>query len=95
MTVARELCDKVAFIVDGRLPVIDTPKNLMIQYGKNEVDVEYFKGDELNNRRFSLENIGENKSFFEILKQNRIRSIHTREASLEEIFIEVTGRGLE
>lgn len=95
MTVAEELCDTVAFIVEGRLPIIDSPGNLMIQYGKNEVDVEYFKGNELNNCRVSLENIGENKLFLDILKNNQIRSIHTREASLEEIFIEVTGRALE
>lgn len=95
MTVAEELCDTVAFIVDGKLPVIDSPGNLMVQYGKNELDVEYFKGNEIIHSSFGLEGIGDNDMFAQILKENKIRSIHTKEASLEDIFIEVTGRGLE
>jgi len=95
MTVAEELCDNVAFIVDGRLPVIDTPGNLMVKYGKDELDIEYFENDIIKKIRFSLSGVGENDTFQEILRDKKIRSIHTREASLEEIFIEVTGRGLE
>jgi len=95
MTVAEELCDNVAFIVDGRLPVIDTPGNLMVKYGKDELDIEYFENDNIKKLRFSLSDVGENDAFQEILRDKKIRSIHTREASLEEIFIKVTGRGLE
>lgn len=95
MTVAEELCDKVAFIVDGRLPVIDTPNNLMVKYGKDEMNIEYFENDNIEKVRFSLSGVGNNETLHEILRNKKIRSIHTREASLEEIFIEVTGRGLE
>ncbi len=94
MTVAEELCDTVAFIVDGQLPVIDSPGNLMQKHGRDEMDVEYFKNNSVENVRFSLENIGNNKAFLDILNSNNVRKIHTREASLEEIFIKVTGRGL-
>lgn len=95
MTVAEELCDNVAFIVDGKLPVIDSPGNLMIKYGKDELDVEYFENEIIKNTRFNLSGVGDNDIFQKILKNKKIRSLHTREASLEEIFIEVTGRGLE
>ena len=34
MFIADELCDRVAFIIDGEIKLIDTPKNLKLQYGK-------------------------------------------------------------
>jgi len=36
-----QLCDRVAFIVDGGIKEIDSPRNLKIRYGKSVVNVEY------------------------------------------------------
>src|SRR5262245_10163546 len=41
MTVADELCDRVAFIVDGQIKVIDCPRELKLRYGQARVRVEY------------------------------------------------------
>ncbi len=43
MYIADELCDRVAFIVDGKIRIIDSPKALKLQYGEKRVDIEYFK----------------------------------------------------
>ena len=41
MFVADELCNRVGFIVDGVIKLIDSPKNLKLKYGKKLVEVEY------------------------------------------------------
>jgi fluoroquinolone transport system ATP-binding protein len=41
MYIADELCDRVAFINDGEIILIDSPRNLKLKYGKNMVQVEY------------------------------------------------------
>ena len=94
MQVAAELCDRVAFIVDGEIKIIDSPKNLMFQYGKREVFIEYQREDKVLSEDFSLLNLGENSDFLNIIKNNEIKSIHTKDATLDDVFIKVTGRVL-
>ena len=36
MFIADELCDRVAFIVDGEIKLIDSPENLKLQYGDKQ-----------------------------------------------------------
>ena len=94
MFIADELCDRVGFIVDGEIKLIDSPKNLKLQYGEKFVDVEYVDGKEAKKESLSFmekEDIGRLK---EILDSYEIRTMHTKEATLEEIFIKVTGREL-
>jgi fluoroquinolone transport system ATP-binding protein len=94
MNVADELCDRIAFIVDGKISLIDSPKNLKVQYGIPEVRVEYQSNGKLESKDFQLDGLGANKSFINLLKENNTRTIHTKEATLESIFIKVTGRNL-
>lgn len=94
MNVADELCDRVAFIVDGQIKLIDSPKELKIKYGKRDVTVEYYSNNRSFYKEFHLKNIGYNDRFIELLQNNSIKTIHTGEASLEDIFIQVTGRRL-
>jgi fluoroquinolone transport system ATP-binding protein len=94
MTVADELCDRVAFIVDGEIAVIDAPKELKVNKGKRAVKVEYYEDWETKEQEFSLTEIGENEQFIKLLKQKEIKTIHTQEATLEDIFIKVTGSKL-
>jgi len=94
MTVADELCDKVGFIIDGKLNLIATPKELKIEYGKKIVKVEYLKGKRLVRQDFQLANLGTNRKFIKLLRGGQVQTIHTAEATLEEIFIKVTGRQL-
>ena len=94
MTVADQLCDRVAFIVDGRLPIVDSPRELKIREGERKVRVEHRDGDHILDSEFSLDSLGEDESFLNLLRRERIETIHTEEASLEEVFIGTTGRRL-
>jgi fluoroquinolone transport system ATP-binding protein len=94
MTVADELCDRVAFIVDGRLEQVDSPRTLKHRYGRREVRVEYRRDGALASREFPLDGLGENTGFLELLRNEELESLHTQETTLEHVFIEVTGRSL-
>ena len=94
MHTAEELCDRVAFIVDGSISLIDSPRNLKIKKGKKAVKVEYVEENILKSDSFPLDDINENKRFQDILKTGSVETIHTMESTLEDIFIETTGRRL-
>lgn len=94
MYIADELCDRVAFIIDGEIKLIDTPKNLKQQYGQKLVEIEYVKEGEIYKETLkTIDNVDREK-IANIVKSYDIKTMHTKEATLEEIFIQVTGRGL-
>lgn len=94
MFIADELCDRVAFIVDGEIKLIDSPENLKLQYGDKVVEVEYIQEGLVKTESFSLVLPEDKKALQEIIEKDTIQKMHTKEATLEEIFIKVTGRGL-
>lgn len=95
MFVADELCDRVAFIIDGEIKLIDSPRNLKLQYGEKLVEVEYREGEALRKEKLSLVIEKDRLHLNDIVNAGNIEMMHTKEATLEEIFIKVTGRGLK
>ncbi len=95
MTDAEHLCDRVAFIVDGQIVVTGSPKALMIEHGKRRVKVEYQLDGKLLEKEFEMHNLAGNREFLDILETNNIKTIHSCEATLEDIFIKLTGRNLQ
>lgn len=94
MTVADELCDRVAFIVDGAITTIDSPRALKIQRGERLVMVEYQHNAHREQQEFALDGLGRDEAFLTLLRTHEIETIHTKEATLEDVFIQVTGRRL-
>lgn len=94
MQAAEELCDRVAFIVDGQIKLIDSPRELKLRKGQGRILVEYRKHGEVIKEEFSLKAIGENDRFLQLIKETPIETIHSLEAGLEQIFIDITGREL-
>lgn len=94
MTVADELCDWVAFIVDGQIRLIDRPRELKLRYGQARVRVEYHGLNGIASREFPLAGLGDNHGFLGLLRDHQVQTLHTLEATLEEVFIQVTGREL-
>ena len=92
---ADELCDRVAFLVEGEIKLIDTPRNLKITHGQKQVRVEYKDNDAQQRKTFDLTGLGNNQDFRNILEADSIETIHSQEATLEEIFIKTTGRSLQ
>lgn len=95
MNDADELCDRVAFLVDGKIKLIDSPGELKLRFGKKSLKVEYLQKNKIKEKSFDMKGLGENRKFLEILQKHEVRSIHTQEATLDEIFIETTGRRLQ
>lgn len=94
MFVADELCHRVAFIVDGEIKLIDSPRNLKLKYGEKMVAVEHMEDDKLKKEKLSLLLDEDKMRLNQIIQQGKIQIMHTKEATLEEIFIKVTGREL-
>lgn len=94
MADADELCDRLAFMVDGQLPVIEETKTLKLQHGKKLVRINYKDNGNFISNDFELTKLSENQAFQNVLKHNEIETIHTLEASLEDIFIKITGQKL-
>ncbi len=91
MDIADQLCDRVSFIANGQLIATDTPQNFKDNYGREVVNVELKNG---NKNEFPLKDLGTNSTFLEYLKQDEVKRIHTLEATLEEVFISITGKSL-
>ena len=94
MTVAEQLCDRVAFMVDGKTPVIDSPKQLMIDYGENVINVTSQQAGQSKLDTFKLNSIHESHEFMSLIQSGKVQTIHSKEATLEEVFIRLTGKEL-
>lgn len=95
MVDATQLCDRVAFIVDGRLRALDTPHNLIMSKGASKVDYTYRENGEEKRGGTSLDRVSEDKTLSQLIASNRLTSIHSSEPTLDDIFVEITGRRLQ
>ena len=91
MADADELCHRIAFMVEGTLPVIDTTQNLKLEHGKKVVRITHKDQGDSKTTDFSLQDLKGNPLFQQVIQNHEILTIHTLEASLEDIFIKVTG----
>jgi fluoroquinolone transport system ATP-binding protein len=94
MAAADELCDRVAFIVDGRIACIDAPRTLKLAHGERTVRVEYRSDGHSTHSDYPLDGLADNAGFQQVLREYDVQTIHTREATLADVFIRVTGRAL-
>jgi fluoroquinolone transport system ATP-binding protein len=95
MSAAEELCDRVAFIVDGQIRLIDCPRELKLRYGQKKIRIDYLKQQEQLTEQFSMAGLADNPFFLKLLRNEQIETIHSLEATLEQIFIDITGRPLQ
>ena len=95
MNEADELSNRVAFINEGKLYAVDTPENLKLKHGKRSVRVRTRAEDGVNEQTVALDEAGAGDVLRAAVGSPDLMTIHTEEATLEAIFIEMTGRGLE
>ncbi|MEQ9380477.1 MAG: ABC transporter ATP-binding protein [Imperialibacter sp.] len=89
---ADALCDRIALIIDGEIKALDRPATLKLQHGQRKVKVEVH--DAPSPYEYALDTLGQNEEFLNILQQNNIKTIHSEEATLEDVFIKLTGQRL-
>jgi fluoroquinolone transport system ATP-binding protein len=95
MSTADELCDRVAFVVDGRIVALDKPSELKIARSQRLVRVEYRRDDGgLASAEFPMDGMADDPAFHALLRKHHVETIHSREASLDDVFVDITGRRL-
>ena len=91
MELADTLSDTVAFLYGGVIAACDTPEALKRRYGRRDVRVRYRENGEELERTFPLD---DRAALTQFLTTADIVKLHSQEATLEEIFLQVTGREL-
>lgn len=92
---ATELCDRVAFIVDGNLRALDTPRNLIMSRGAAKVRYTYSYNGQEKQTEIPLNQTSKDNILNQLVQENRLLSIHSSEPTLNDIFVELTGRRLQ
>jgi ABC-2 type transport system ATP-binding protein len=91
MEEADQLCDRVAFLSEGRIVALDTPNNLKVAHGQNLVKVTLNNGQSFN---IGFDDPDAGKQLEKLVNEGEVRTLHSAEATLEEVFIQIAGREL-
>ena len=84
------LCDRVAFITNGSIAALDTPKRLKEQNSGHCVRIDYLYQGKREEKTIETQELKGGISF----PHEEIISIHSEEPTLEDMFIQYTGRRL-
>jgi len=95
MMEADKLSDRVVFMNNGKIVALDTPYNLKQQYGKRALKAKVLSADgALEDREIVLDTQETPSAVNKLFAEEKVVTIHSEEATLEDIFIKITGRGL-
>ncbi len=90
---AAELCDRVAFIVGGKICALDSPHNLIMSKGAATVTYTWIKNGE-HSASCPLDRLSADEQLKGLIAKNCLQSIHSSEPTLNDIFMDITGRTL-
>lgn len=91
MEEADELCRRVAFLSEGRIVALDTPGNLKLAHGQKTLKATLDTGETLT---IALDDAVAGKQLEALVNAGHLQTLHSTEATLEEVFIQIAGRGL-
>ncbi len=95
MMEADKLSDRVAFINQGQIVALDTPHALKQRYGQRRLRAQVTLPDgTLATREIVLDQPGTAAEMQALFSREQVVTVHSEEATLEDIFIQITGRGL-
>lgn len=84
------LCDRVAFISNGNIVALDTPRNLKEQNSNHRIIIDYLYQGKREERTIEAPELKAGIPFI----YDELISVHSQEPTLEDMFIQYTGRGL-
>ena len=90
---ATELCDRVAFIVNGHICALDTPHNLIMSKGAGRITYTWEEDGE-QQAVCAMDSLSADTRLQQLIAENRLLSIHSSEPTLNDIFLDITGRTL-
>ena len=91
MDEADELCDRVAFLVSGRIVALDTPRELKLRYGERSVVVLL---DTREEERLRLDDAADAARLEQWMADGKVLTVHSQEGTLEDVFVNLAGRPL-
>ena len=91
---ADQLCARVAFLAEGRIVALDTPQALKLSIATQAPEVDVVL-DDGSRSRLSLRDERDAERLAELVAVARVRSIHSLEPTLADVFIQLAGRSLE
>ncbi len=95
MLEADKLSDRVGFIHQGQIVALDTPHNLKQRFGKRALKAQVAGPDgRLASREIILDTPETAQAVEALFRHEQVVTVHSEEASLEDIFIRITGQGL-
>lgn len=92
MEEADELSDRVVIIDKGKIIACDNPENLKRSQDKGIIKITL--KDPMEERQFSLSDNQTGNRIKELLQSGRLLSMETEKATLEDVFINLTGKKL-
>ena len=95
MTDAQELCDRVAFIVNGHIAALDTPHTLIMRRGAARLRYAWLDDGMERSGECALSDTGADARLLELIRSGRLLTVHSQEPNLGDIFMEITGRSLQ
>lgn len=95
---ADQLCQRVAFITQGRIVANDTPRNLKLAHGQRTM-VASLTGQVANGNgsdsfteiTLCMDDPADQARLAQLMVEGKVQSVHSQEATLEEVFIEIAG----
>lgn len=84
------LCDRVAFISNGNIVALDTPRNLKEQNSNHSIAVDYLYQGRREEQTMEARSLKSGIPF----PYDELLAIHSQEPTLEDIFIQYAGRRL-
>lgn len=91
MEEADFLCDCLAIIHKGSIIAMDTPGNLKKKYGEDVLRIETVAGDIFES---PLNTQASSDMFKKLSDDSQIFLVHSKEATIEDVFIKLTGERL-
>ncbi|MFJ8063742.1 ATP-binding cassette domain-containing protein [Psychrobacillus sp. NPDC096426] len=84
---ADTLCNRVAFLNKGKIRLLDKPSELKKQYADSTITVELTNDEKI---QLCKDATGAEK-MYQLMKENRVVTVHSNEPTLGDIFVKVTG----
>jgi ABC-2 type transport system ATP-binding protein len=94
---ADQLCQRVAFINQGRIVANDTPRSLKLAHGRRTLVASLADGaangksQAFTEITLRMDDPNDQARLAQLMAEDKVQSIHSQEATLEEVFIEVAG----
>lgn len=92
---AQELCDHVAFIVNGSIAALDTPHALILKRGAASLRYSWLEDGTEMSGECALDGTGADERLKKLISESRLITAHSAEPNLGDIFMELTGRSLQ